>query len=148
MMVEHHDHAIEKPESMMAKIQHKLQAPITRIMLYMIGGTLVWSLYLMIVYPLTSLTCHWGWFGAPVEGSGLKIIQTLTTLLALALVAVFAFAAFNEWRRTRTEANGEIGQTKAAVIPLLAFVTLLLNGLYLLIIVVSLLPIAMLPVCA
>jgi hypothetical protein len=148
MMVEQPEHAMEKPESMMAKIRHKLQTPVARIMLYMIAGTFVWSLYLMIVYPLASLTCHWGWFGAPVEGSGLKMIQTLTTVLALALVAVFTFAAFNEWRRTRTEANGETGQTKAAVIPLLAFVTLLLNGLYLLIIVVSLLPIAMLPVCA
>ncbi|MCC6455637.1 MAG: hypothetical protein IT328_11875 [Caldilineaceae bacterium] len=148
MMVEQPEHAMEKPESMMAKMRHKLQTPVARIMLYMIGGTFVWSLYLMIVYPLASLTCQWGWFGASAAGSGLKIIQTITTLLALALVAAFAFAAFNEWRRTRTDTNGETGQTKAAVIPLLAFVTLLLNGLYLLIIVVSLLPIAMLPVCA
>jgi hypothetical protein len=147
-MTDPRDHTMEPPDSMMAKIRRKLQEPVSRIVLYMIGGTLVWAFYVMLVYPLTSLTCHWNWFGAPVDGSGLKITQTLATVIAIGLVAVFGFASFKEWQRTRTQESSEEGETKAAVVPMLAFVTLLLNGLYLLIIVVSLAPIFVLPVCA
>jgi hypothetical protein len=140
-------HHLAHPERLVAQLRDKLQNPDARIWVSLIGGTFVWALYLMIVYPLTSLACQWGWFAAPTEGSGLKMIQTLATLLAAGLVAGSGYVVFSEWQRTRTESNAEAGETTAARIPMLAFVTLLLNSLYLLIILVSLLPILMLAVC-
>jgi hypothetical protein len=141
---------LEVPENPLAKMSHKLQTPHARILLCFIGGTFVWATYLLFVYSLTSLTCYWGWFMAPEGyfGLGLKITQIVATVIALGIIAYFGFVAFKEWMRAGIEGNSEIGETQQARNPMLAFVTMLLNSLYSLIIVVSLLPIFMLPTCA
>jgi hypothetical protein len=133
---------------MVELLWRKVKSPRSRIGLSFIGGTLVAALYLMIVYPLTSLACQWGWFAAPLDNLGLKIIQLISTVIAIALVAGCGALAFCEWQRAQTEGNHEAGETHAARNPLLAFVTMNLNGLYLLIMLVSLAPIFVLPGCA
>jgi hypothetical protein len=140
-------HQLAHLDQLIGKIRHKLQSSDMRIWLCFVGGTLVWVLFVMTVYPLSSLSCHWGWFGAPTGGTGLKTIQTTIGVIAAGLVAGSGAVAFHEWQRTRTEDNGEIAESFAARIPLLAFVMMLLNSLYLLIILVSLAPIFTLSVC-
>jgi threonine/homoserine/homoserine lactone efflux protein len=120
-----------------------------RITLALIGGTVVWGLYFMFVYSLTSLTCVWSWFGLSVgnSGSGLKVTQAIATVIALGLLAFLAFVAFREWRSAGGEEQKEEAETIAARNPMLAFVTMLVNVLYILIIAVSFVPIFILPVC-
>ena len=146
-MIEHLRHSLAMPDQLLKRIWHKIQSTAgARIRLYFIAGTAIWALYLMTVYPLTSLTCHWGWFGA-TNNVGLKIIQTIVTLIAAGLVAGCGYLAFTEWRRDYRADNRETDETLAARNLLLAFVTTTLNSLYLLIILVSLAPIFVLPVC-
>lgn len=129
------------------QLRRQLAKPHLRIWLALVGGTVVWALALMTVYPLTSLACHWGWLGAPDRASGLKVIQTLVTLVAAGLVSGAGYVAYQEWQGDPTPGGQEDSERKAAYIPMLAFVTLLLNGLYLLIMLVSLAPILVLNVC-
>jgi hypothetical protein len=140
---------LEIPDNPMAKLNQKLQTSHVPILLCFIGGTFIWAFYLVFVYSLTSLTCYWDWFVTPEGyfGPGLKVTQTIATVIALGLIAYFGFVAYNEWRHPGMEENSEANETKEARNPLLAFVTVLLNGLYLLIIIVSLFPIFMLPPC-
>src|SRR6478672_1295452 len=71
-----------------------------RITLALVGGTIIWGLYFMIVYSLTSLTCVWSWFDLSVGGSGggLKVAQIIATVIALALLGYITFVCFQEWR--------------------------------------------------
>src|SRR3954462_6735368 len=105
---------------MIEQIRQKLETPVARIGLAFIGGTLVAAIYLMSVYPLTSLTCHWGWFATPTSGFGLKMIQFVVTVIAAGLIAGCGTLAFREWRRTQTEGQREAGETIAERNPLLA----------------------------
>jgi len=145
-------------------VQNKPHSAAGRILFALIGGTAVWAIYFTFVYSLTSLSCFWSWFDLSVNGSGpaLKITQAIATVIALALTGYFSFVAFQEWRDTRDKlqtseahivahqinaVSGEEAETITARNPMLAFVTLLLNMLYMLIIVVSFVPIFVLPAC-
>jgi len=121
----------------------------TRIFASLLGGTLVWALYFMGVYALNSLACVWNWFPEPSGGAGpgLKVFQLSATIIALGLIALCAFVAFREWRDGRAKNEHEEDEGIAARNPMLAFVTLLLNALYLLIILVWFMPVMVLPVC-
>jgi len=143
------DHAIEAPQEPAANLQVKMQPSTKRILLCLVGGTAVWGLYFTILYGQTSLTCVWNWFDISVGGSGagLKITQLVATVLALGLLAYFTFVCFREWQGGRRAGQDEEGETIAARDPMLAFVTMLVNILYILIIAVSLAPIIMLPTC-
>jgi threonine/homoserine/homoserine lactone efflux protein len=81
------------------------------------------------------------------SGSGLKVTQVIATVLALGLLAFLAFVAFREWHSAGGEEQKEEAETIAARNPMLAFVTMLVNVLYILIIAVSFVPIFILPVC-
>ena len=126
----------------------------------LVGGTAVWGLYFSSLHALNSLSCRFGWFGVPAESGGLKLIQIAVTVLALALIAAAAYNAYTLWDTTRRKASddsgvpgnpiepGNLEQTVAAYTPFAAFVLLLLNSLYFLIILVSLAPIATLATCS
>ena len=85
--------------------------------------------------------------------------QITVTILALALIAGAGYNVYNLWRTTRRSASddasvpghpiepGSLEQTVAAYTPFVAFVLLLLNAIYFLIILVSLAPIATLTPC-
>jgi hypothetical protein len=154
-MIEQLHHEIEQlryqlahPELIVARFRHKVQTPDGRIGLCLSGGTLVWVLYLMSAYPVASLACEAGWLAQLADGAGLKIIETILTVIAAGLVAGAAYLVFIVWQRARTADNHEISEAPTARIPMLALVTLLLNCLFLLIILISLAPIVTLPACA
>jgi len=120
-----------------------------RILLTLVGGTVVWGIYFMLVYSLTSLTCVWNWFGIANGGSGngLKVTQLIATIIAVGIIAYFAFVDYREWRAGKSAGQDEEAETMTAADPMLAFVALLTNLLYILIIVASLVPIFVVPVC-
>ena len=64
------------------------------------AGIIVWVIHLMIVYPLTSLSCEWGWFPSAVGGlSGLQVVQIIVTVIAAIITIVAGFLAFQNQRR-------------------------------------------------
>ena len=105
------------------------------------AGTVVWLIHLMIVYPLTSLTCEWGWFPSTVNGlTGLQVVQIIITIIAAIIIAVAGVFAFQNQRRLRTQ---EINRHY-----FMAQLGLALNILFFALVVVSLVPILSLPVCS
>ncbi len=165
---DHLRHELSHPGHQADKFRKWLRDPDVRLVLSLVGGTVVWGLYFSGLHALNSLTCRFGWFGAPAESGGLKLVQIAVTVLALALIAAAAYNVYNLWRATRRKANtdaiavadgddsgvpgnliepGNLEQTVAAYTPFAAFVLLLLNSLYFLIILVSLAPIATLTTC-
>jgi hypothetical protein len=135
-------------------LQSKLHDRNLRIWTCLIGGSLVWALHLIVVYPITSLTCEWGWFSAQAGGTWLKVLQTLVTGVALLLIGGAAFVARDEWRQARQEGRMAEGSNRAGARTLhatrdavFALIALILNSLYGLVILILLIPIWVLPVC-
>lgn len=107
------------------------------------AGVVTWSLHLMIVYPLTSLTCEWGWFPFTAGGlTGLKVVQIVVTVIAAAITVVAGFLAFQNQRRLR---DGETVETNRHFF--MARLGFALNILFTALIVFSLIPIVSLPQC-
>jgi hypothetical protein len=156
---DHLRHELSHPAQQAEKFRKWLRHPDVRLVLSLVGGTAVWGLYFSSLHALNSLACRFGWFGVPAESGGLKLIQVAVTVLALALITAAGYNAYNLWRTTRRSASddasvpghpiepGNLEQTVAAYTPFAAFVLLLLNAIYFLIILVSLAPIATLTPC-
>jgi hypothetical protein len=140
---------LELPHTPLAKMHLEMQSASSRILLCFIGGTFTWVLYFMFVYALTSLTCYWGWFANPEGGfgAGLKGTQVIATVIAIGFTTYFGWLTYRELRIAGAGGYDVADETTAARDQMLAFVTLLVNALYLLIIAVSLVPILMLPSC-
>lgn len=157
---DHVRHELSHPGHQAEKFRKWVRHPDVRLVLSLVGGTAVWGLYFSGLHALNSLACRFGWFGVPGEGGGLKLIQIVVTILALALIAAAGYNVFTLWRATRRSASddssvpghpiepGGLEQTVAAYTPFAAFVLLLLNSIYFLIILVSLAPIATLAACS
>ena len=157
---DHLRHELSHPGQQAEKLRKWLRHPDVRLVLSLVGGTLVWGLYFSSVHALNSLACRFGWFGVPAEGGGLKLVQIVVTILALTLIAAAGYNVYSLWRATRRKASedsgvpgnpiepGSLEQTVAAYTPFAAFVLLLLNAIYFLIILVSLAPIATLTTCS
>lgn len=155
----HLRHKLAHPGHLFAQLRNWLAEPDVRLGFSLIGGTAVWALHFSGVHALNSLACRWGWFGAPGDGSSLKLVQLVATALALLLNAAFAYNAYTIWRSTRQAAGadarepgnplnpGQLEQTIAARTPFLAFLIFLLNALYLLITLITLAPILALAAC-
>jgi hypothetical protein len=141
-------HKLEIPDNISGRIREKLQNSFGRLLLSFVGGTFVWALWLTFVYGVNSLTCEWAWFAESPERTGLKIAQVVATLIAAASILYFGFVANREWRHLRAEGRSEESESIAARDTMLGFVTLLVNLLYLLIILVSFVPIFVLPACS
>src|SRR5215208_6624894 len=105
-------------------------------------GSLIWFLHLNLVYPLTSLTCKWNWFTSGIAGlSGLQTVQIFITIIAAALLLITIYQPYRSWREYRTDTEHILTQTEQHRIPLMAFVTMLSNSIFLLFVVASLVPI-------
>lgn len=106
------------------------------------AGVAVWLLHLMIVYPLTSLTCEWGWFPFTVAGlDGLQIIQIIVTIIAAAITIVAGYLGLQNARQLRTTA------VNADRHYFMAWLALALNILFAALIVIAIVPIVTLPIC-
>ena len=153
-------HTLAHPGDLGERLRNWLREPDVRLGFSLIGGTAVWALNFSGLNALNSLACRWGWFGVPADSGGLKTVQIAVTALSALLIAASIFNCWSLWRSTRRKAGADAGQpdaslqpglleqTVAARIPFMAFVTMLLNVLYLIIILISLGPISTLGVCA
>ncbi|MEQ8673825.1 MAG: hypothetical protein RLP44_18460 [Aggregatilineales bacterium] len=103
------------------------------------AGTFVWVLHLLTVYPLTSLTCEWDWFPSEIAGlHGLRFIQILITLVALAIVLQAGYFAFNIQRHLTPQNSRHL---------FMARLGLALNIIFAGLIAFAVVPILALPVC-
>jgi len=111
------------------------------------AGPVIWALHMAIVYPVTSLTCEWGWFPAEILGMpGLRFFQLAVTAVAAAIVGVAGLLALREWRALREPASDQ--EPDAALSPFMAMLGVLSNALFLLAILVAIVPILTLAPCA
>lgn len=111
-------------------------------------GLLVWFLHLNVVYPLTSLACHWGWFPFTIAGiPGLKVIQLLVTVAAALLLILMIIVPWRNWRPFWKDDDALMRQTEADRRPLIGYVTMLLNALFLLFVLASVVPVLTLNPC-
>ena len=155
---QHLRHKLAHPGHTVAQLRNWLAEPDVRLGVSLIGGTAVWALYFSSVHALNSLACRWGWFDVAAEGAALKAVQLAAAAVALALVAAAGYNAWSIWRSTRRQAGagesasllqpGQLEEPVAARSPFQAFVIVLLNVLYLLIILLTLAPITLLAPCS
>lgn len=140
-------HTLAHLDEVLEHLGRKLRQPDQQLRLSLIGGTGVWAAYLLINYSLTSVSCRWGWFGLPDTSSLFRLVETLIAVVALVLVIGAAWLGFNQWRRTPPEGTDEHGATRASRITMLGFVFMLLNSLYVLIMLATLVPVLVLAPC-
>lgn len=132
---------------MAARNQTQTQGTARTVWWSLVGGIVVWSLHLMIVYPLTSLACERGLFTGTVAGIlELNLIQIITTVIAALIVAGLGLLALRAWRRTQVPAGG-VQTAKGGSHHLIAFVAMLLNGMFLISILLAFVPIVVLQAC-
>jgi hypothetical protein len=111
----------------------------TRSLLFGIG---LWFLHLNVVYALPSLACRWGWFPFSIGRlSGLQVVETIASLVTIALMLLLIYVPLTAWRGFRAEdppSNQHV---------LVACVVTLLNTLFLVFVIASLVPIFALNAC-
>lgn len=151
---------LSNPGRQAEKLRKWLREPDVRLLLSLVGGTLVWGLYFSGLHAFNSLACRFGWLGVPGDNSGLKLLQVAVTVIAGGLIVASGYNVYNLWRSTRRRTSADAGvpgdpvepgnleQTIFAYTPFLAFVLLLLHALYLLIIIASAGPIILLGNCS
>jgi threonine/homoserine/homoserine lactone efflux protein len=115
-------------------------------------GTVVWFLHQNIVYGLASLSCVWGRLSARIGGvSMLQIIETILTVIALLLMLFLIYLPWRDWRRFQSQRPRDNPQmledTEKDRRPLVAFITLSVNGFYFLFIMAAFVPIWTLKPC-
>jgi hypothetical protein len=118
----------------------------------LLASTLLWFLYLNLVYAIASLSCKWGWFAGKVAGlSTLVLFETIVTLLALLLMAYLVYLPWQRWRAyqaQRPPGNPHLlADTEKSNHPLVAFIALALNSFYLLFMLAAFVPIFSLLPC-
>jgi hypothetical protein len=133
------------------KMTNRSQIPQTnhrQIWLSLLFGFIVWFVYLNIVYPLTSLTCRWGWFPFNILGlPGLRFIQMVITVIALLLIARMIYLPWRNWKRIEASEEDKFYQTAKDPHSLMMLVSMLLNTLFGLFIIVSFVPMFALNPC-
>lgn len=109
----------------------------------LVTGIVVWVVHLMIVYPLTSLTCEWGWFQYTAGSlTGLQIVQIIVTLVAGGITLIAAVLAFRNRQRLINNESLEVNRHR-----FMAALGLALNIMFTALIVIALIPILSLPQC-
>jgi hypothetical protein len=116
-------------------------------------GSAVWFLHLNVAYGLASLSCFWGWLTEPIAGvSSLLVLETILTALALALMAYSIYLPWRDWRQYQTEKPAKnprlLDDSEKDRRPMVAFMTLLLNGLLFLFVIAAFVPIWTLNPCS
>lgn len=116
-------------------------------------GITIWFADLNAVYALPSLACIWGWFSFSIAGlPGLVLIEAIISLVSLILIAFLIYMSWKSWLSFRKEKpidNERILQdTEQHRQSLMAFVSMLVNGFFFLMIVATFVPIFALNACA
>src|SRR5581483_2638293 len=99
-------------------------------------GMTIWFLHLNTLNALTSVSCRWGWFDLTIAGiSGLKIVELIITLIAIVLMLVVIYVPARNWLRFQSDKPTDnprmLQETEQDRRPLLAFIAMLLNSLFL-----------------
>lgn len=115
-------------------------------------GVILWFMHLNVAYGLGSLSCKWSWLSDQVVGvPGLLFVEALLTLAALVLMTYLIYLPWRDWRtyqsQPATSNPGMLSDTEKDRRPMLAFITMLLNGLFLLFIIGNFVPIIALNPC-
>ncbi len=109
----------------------------------LVAGTVVWVIHLMIVYPLTSLTCEWGWFPFTVGPlTGLQVVQIVVTVISGLITVVAGVFAYRNRQRLMNDESLEVNRHR-----FMSELGFALNVIFTALIVISLVPILVLPQC-
>ena len=116
-------------------------------------GSAVWFLHLNLAYGLASVSCSWGWLTEKVAGApSLLWLETALTVLALVLMGYAIFLPWRDWRQYQSAKPSEnprlVEESEADRRPMVAFMTVLLNGLLFLFVLAAFVPIWTLNPCA
>ncbi len=131
--------------------QNKIDARLTALSLFL--GITIWFLHLNTLNALTSVSCNWGWFSSSIAGMpGLRFVQLIITLVAIVLMLLFIYLPFRIWRRSLTEKPTDaphlLQDTEKDRRPMIAFIAMLLNCLFFLFVIASLVPMFALNACS
>ncbi len=130
--------------------QGKLSERLTRWSLFL--GITIWFLDLNVINALTSVSCEWNWFSSSIAGMpGLRFVALIITLVAGALMLLLIYLPWRMWRRYQTDKPMEnqnmLRDTEKDRRPLVAFIAMLLNALFLLFVIASFVPMFALNLC-
>ncbi|RIK40437.1 MAG: hypothetical protein DCC55_15030 [Chloroflexi bacterium] len=108
-------------------------------------GPVVYSLHFLLVYLLVEAACKAGLLEFTLLGfDGISIAVAVLTLIAVGITGYSAYAAYRSWRRTRPAEDENRHEEYA---PLLALVSLWLNGFFTVVILLTGLPAIFLVLC-
>lgn len=110
-------------------------------------GVIVWAIHLMAVYVFVALACGRGWleFGK-LSISGVNLILIILTIPAVILIVVAGIVSYRGWRKLREHKGvGEDSQHKRYQFMLLSGA--ILNLLFSLLVIITLVPSFILPPC-
>ncbi|HZQ09312.1 MAG TPA: hypothetical protein VFD70_22230 [Anaerolineae bacterium] len=115
-------------------------------------GMTIWFLHLNTLNALTSVSCRWGWFDLTIAGiSGLKIVELIITLIAIVLMLVVIYVPARNWLRFQSDKPTDnprmLQETEQDRRPLLAFIAMLLNSLFLIYVIAFFVPMLALNAC-
>ena len=115
-------------------------------------GILLWFLHLVITHSLVSVSCKWGGLTVPVGGlSGLQIVESVIHLITVILFGFLIYSPWRQWRSFQSEnpvQNPDLMRnTEEYYRPLLAFITMGLNGFLVLYTLASFVPTFALKAC-
>lgn len=128
---------------MTAKVDERSEIPYRRLVGAMLAGALSWSLYFLAGYLLAEAACLAGLLDSTVAGLDLLVVVLLALGLVAALVA--AYAAWWSYRRWRAGRDAREGDELATF---LALASSLLNGLFTLTILVTVLSLIFVEPCS
>jgi hypothetical protein len=123
------------------------------------AGPVLWALYHMLAYGVSSMVCKWGWLGFDLAGiPAARLTMAAMTIVFAAVVAYAGFLSFGLWQRLRGQRDErpeqrhrteeERSTEPAGRFRFMALSGALLSGLFALTILVSLAPIILLDLCA
>jgi multisubunit Na+/H+ antiporter MnhB subunit len=115
-------------------------------------GITIWFLHLNIVNALISVSCKWGGLTAPIGGlSGLQLVSVIITLVTVLLMLFFTYLPWRNWRSSQTERPTKnpdlMRDTEISRPPMMAFVTMGLNGFLALYTIATFVPMFALKTC-
>lgn len=111
-----------------------------------LSGPIVWSAYLVVSYLLVEAACS-----LPLTGPlllGLPMISVLTLALGVLAIALIFYPGWRAWRELRHHSASSAESDGAFSGPFLAYGGLILNALFLVVMLFTLLPALVLGPCS
>jgi hypothetical protein len=115
-------------------------------------GITIWFLHLSLLNALTSVACKWDWLMTRIAGlTQLQIVALSVSLFVSLLMVLLIYLPYRYWRSFQTQKpmdNPELlRETEEDRRPLLAFITMLLNGFFSMFALATFVPILALKAC-